>query len=183
MILQEKQLFKFGHNIENTSGRGPSQGVRMVSDKGGQIKIAEDFMDITSDEEALEQEAMESVSPSWCIPKRKTKHRPPENKSKFLVKKMQRKWVKENQMKGKNKKKGKEINEEEEDDEQEEEDDEQEEQVEEEEHRDERRNENKLQRKLKIAADIVEGTSVQRRRSSFSNLSTTFLHKTILVQM
>ena len=82
MILQEKQLFKFECNIEKTSGRGPSQGVRMARDKIHQIKIAEDFVDIASDDEALEQEAMESENPSWYIPKRKTKHRPPENKSK-----------------------------------------------------------------------------------------------------
>ena len=80
MILQENQLFKFEHNIEKTSGRGPSQGVRMAHDKGDQIKIAEDFVDIASDEEPLEQEAMEAENPSWYIPKRKTKHRPPENK-------------------------------------------------------------------------------------------------------
>ena len=32
----------------------------------------------------LEQEAMESENPSWYIPKRKTKHRPSENKSKIF---------------------------------------------------------------------------------------------------
>ena len=84
MILQEKQLFKFECNIEKTSGRSPSQGVRMAHDKGDQIKIAEDFMDIASDEEALEQEAMKSENPSWYIPERKTKHRPSENKSKIF---------------------------------------------------------------------------------------------------
>ena len=56
----------------------------MAHDKSQQIKIAEDFVDIASDEEALEQEAMESENPSWYIPKRKTKHRPHENKSKIL---------------------------------------------------------------------------------------------------
>ena len=56
----------------------------MPHDKSHQIKIAEDFVDIVSDDEALEQEAMESENPSWYIPKRKTKHRPPENISKII---------------------------------------------------------------------------------------------------
>ena len=81
----------------------------MAHDKGDKIKIAEDFVDIASDEEALEQEAMESENPSWYIPKRKTKNRPPENKSKILSEEnAKRNGVKvkrkENQMKGKNKK-------------------------------------------------------------------------------
>ena len=109
MILPEKQFFKFELNIEKTSGRGPRQGARMACDKGDQIKIAEDFMDIASDEEALEQEAMESENPSWYIPKRKTNHRPCENKSKIISEQMQRKWVKakkkENQIKERHKKK------------------------------------------------------------------------------
>ena len=111
MILQEKQLFKFEHNTGKTSGRGPSQGVGMSCDKGDQIKIAEDFMDIASHEEALEQEAMEAENPSWYIRKRKTKHRPPENKSKILsednAKKVSKGKRKQNKMKGNNKKKGK----------------------------------------------------------------------------
>ena len=41
-------------------------------------------MYIASDEEALEQEAMEAENPSWYIPKRKSKHRPSENKSKIF---------------------------------------------------------------------------------------------------
>ena len=83
MILQEKQMFKFEHNIEKTSGRGPSQGVRMAHDKAEQIKLAEDFVAIASDEEALEQEAMEAENPSWYIPKKKT-NRPPEKRTKIL---------------------------------------------------------------------------------------------------
>ena len=100
MILQEKQLFKFELNIEKTSGRGPRQGARMACDKGDQIKIAEDFMDIASDEEALEQEAMESENPSWYIPKRKTNHRPRENKSK-IISEQNAKKVGEGKKKGK----------------------------------------------------------------------------------
>ena len=107
MILQEKQLFKFECNIEKTSGRGPCQGVRIARDKGDQIKIAEDFMDIASDEEALEQEAMESENPSWYIPKRKTKHRPSENKFKIFSEQNAKKQGqgKKKQLKGRNKKK------------------------------------------------------------------------------
>ena len=36
----------------------------MSCNKGDQIKIAKDFMDIASDEEALEQEGMEAENPS-----------------------------------------------------------------------------------------------------------------------
>ena len=69
MVLQEKQIFKFENNIEKTCGRGPSQALRMARDKGDQIKLAENFIEIASDEEALEQEALEAKNPSWYIPK------------------------------------------------------------------------------------------------------------------
>ena len=106
MILQERQLFKFECNIEKTSGRGPSQGVRMARDKSHQIKITEFFVNIASDDKALEQEAMESKNPSWYIPKRKTKHRPPAYKSKIIsgqnAKKNGESKEKEKEIKGRN---------------------------------------------------------------------------------
>ena len=104
---------------------------------------------------------MESENPSWYIQKRKTKHRPPSNKSKIIsgqnAKKNGESKEKEKEMKGRNINKQKSRNEE--GDEEENEEDKQLE----EKHLDEKGNENKLQRKLNIAADIVEGKSIGER--------------------
>ena len=80
MILQNKKLFKFNRNIEKSDGKGPSQGMQISCDRGEQCRIGEDFVDILSDDEALEQEANEADNPTWFLPKRKTKHRPPATK-------------------------------------------------------------------------------------------------------
>ena len=77
MILQNKKLFKFNRNIEKSDGEGPSQRMWISCDRGEQCRIGEDFVDILSDDEALEQEANEANNPTWFLPKRKTKHRPP----------------------------------------------------------------------------------------------------------
>ena len=54
MILQNKKLFKFNRNIEKSDGKGPSQGMQISCDRGEQCRIGEDFVDILSDDEALE---------------------------------------------------------------------------------------------------------------------------------
>ena len=83
MILQNKKLFKFNWNMEKSDGKGPSQGMRISRDRGDQCKIGEDFVDILSDEEALEDEANEGENPTWFLPKGKTRHRPPVTKFTF----------------------------------------------------------------------------------------------------
>ena len=83
MILQNKKLFKFNRNMEKSDGKGPSQGMRISHDWGDQCKIGEDFVDILSDEEALEDEANEAENPTWFLPKGKTRHRPPVTKFTF----------------------------------------------------------------------------------------------------
>ena len=80
MILQNKKLFKFNQNMEKSDGKGPSQGMRISHDWGDQCKIGEDFVDILSDEEALEDEANEAENPTWFLPKGKTRHQPPVTK-------------------------------------------------------------------------------------------------------
>ena len=66
--------------MEKSDGKGPSQGMRISHDWGDQCKIGEDFMDILSDEEALEAEANEAENPTWSLPKGKTRHWPPATK-------------------------------------------------------------------------------------------------------
>ena len=53
MILQNKKLFKFNHNMEKSDVKGP------------QWKIGENFVEILSHEEALEAEANEAENPTW----------------------------------------------------------------------------------------------------------------------
>ena len=69
--------------MEKSGGKGPSQRMRISHDWGDQCKIGEDFVDILSDEEALEDEANEGENPTWFLPKGKTRHRPPVTKFTF----------------------------------------------------------------------------------------------------
>ena len=160
MVLQEKQIFKFENNIEKTCGRGPSQAVRMARDKGDQIKLAEDFVEIASDEEALEQEALEAENPSWYIPKRKTKHRPPvAKKSKIIdnegAKKIGKGKQKNNQMKANKKQGPKNMVEVDED-------------IEEDTELDQ--GGNKLQKRLNMAAQVLEGNSGMQQQQPVPQL-------------
>ena len=53
MILQEEELYDFACNLSKSSGRGPSQAVRMARDKSEQIGIGVDFVNIFDDIEAV----------------------------------------------------------------------------------------------------------------------------------
>ena len=64
MILQEEELYDFTHNLCTSSGRGPSQAVRMARDKSEQIGIGVDFVNIFDDIESVLQEAHEVNNPS-----------------------------------------------------------------------------------------------------------------------
>ena len=60
MIMQEKEIYLFNRNEAKSTGRGPSIAVRNSRDCQEQIKIAENFINILDDEEALRQEAEEA---------------------------------------------------------------------------------------------------------------------------
>lgn len=76
MILQEREILKFTSNQSKSSGRGPSQAAKEAKDRQQQIRIAEDFVNIFDDENAVLVEAEEANNPSAYIPKRNCKHRP-----------------------------------------------------------------------------------------------------------
>ena len=76
MMTQEKQVFKFDRNLEKSTGHGPTQAVRASHDRSEQVTIGEEFVEIISDEEAIEEEARQAWEPAGFIPKKKCKHRP-----------------------------------------------------------------------------------------------------------
>ena len=77
MIIQEKEIYLFNRNKAKSTGRGLSIAVRNYRDCQEQIKIAEDFINILDDEEALRREAEEAENPNAFIPRDNAKHRPP----------------------------------------------------------------------------------------------------------
>ena len=84
MMMQEKELDKFNRNEGKSTGRGPSKGVRDARDRREQIRIAEEFVNILEDDDAIRQEAEEALNPATFIPGGKAKHKPPK-KDKFTV--------------------------------------------------------------------------------------------------
>ena len=75
MIFKEKQVFTFDHNLEKSTGCGPTQAVHASHDRSEQATVGEEFVEI-SDEEAIEEEARQAWKPAGFIPKKKCKHRP-----------------------------------------------------------------------------------------------------------
>ena len=76
MMTQEKQVFKFDHNLEKSTGDGPTQAACASRDRSEQVTVGEEFVEILSDKEAIEEEARQSWKPAGFIPKKKCKHRP-----------------------------------------------------------------------------------------------------------
>ena len=76
MMTQEKQVFKFDHNLEKSTGRRPTQAARVSRDRSEQVTVGEEFVEILSDEEAIKEEARQGWEPAGFIPKKKCKHRP-----------------------------------------------------------------------------------------------------------
>ena len=75
MMTQEKQVFKFDQNLETSTGCGPTQAVHASCDRSEQVTIGEEFVEIISDEEAIE-EGRQAWEPAGFIPKKKCKPRP-----------------------------------------------------------------------------------------------------------
>ena len=75
MMTQEKQVFKFDRNLEKLTGHGPTQAVCASHDRSEQVTIGEEFVEIISDEEAIEKEARQAWELAGFIPKKKCKHR------------------------------------------------------------------------------------------------------------
>ena len=53
MMLQEKELEKFNNQEGRSTGRGPTKAVRDARDRKQQIKMADEFVNILNDEEAI----------------------------------------------------------------------------------------------------------------------------------
>ena len=64
MMTQEKQLFKFDQNLETSTGCGPTQAVRASHDRSEQVTVGEEFVEIISDEEAIEEAARQAWEPA-----------------------------------------------------------------------------------------------------------------------
>ena len=75
MMTQEKQVFKFDRNLEKSTCHGPTQAVHASCYRSEQVTVGEEFVEIISDEEAIE-EARQALEPEGFIPKKKCKHRP-----------------------------------------------------------------------------------------------------------
>ena len=54
-MTQEKQVFKFDWNLETSTGHGPTQAVHASCDRSEQVTVGEEFVEIISDEEAIEE--------------------------------------------------------------------------------------------------------------------------------
>ena len=76
MMVQEKELDKFNRNEGKSTGRGPNKSVRNARDRREQIRIAEEFVNILEDDDAIRQEAEEALNPVTFIPRGKAKHKP-----------------------------------------------------------------------------------------------------------
>ena len=76
MMTQEKHVFKFDCNLEKSTGHGPTHTAHTSHDRSEQVTVGEEFVEILSDEEAIEEEARQAWEPAGFIPKKKCKHRP-----------------------------------------------------------------------------------------------------------
>ena len=76
MMLQEKELEKFNNQEGRSTGRGPTKAVRDDRDRKQQIKMAEQFVNILHDEEAIRLEAEEATNSGAFIPGKKSRHKP-----------------------------------------------------------------------------------------------------------
>ena len=74
MIVQEKQVFKFDCNLEKSTGHGPTQAVHVCRDRSEKVTVGEEFAEVYSDEEAIEEETRQAWEPAGFIPK-KCRHR------------------------------------------------------------------------------------------------------------
>ena len=77
MTLQEKELQKFNNQEGRSTGRGCTKAVRDARDRKQKINMAEEFVNILDDEEAIRLEAEEATNPAAFIPGKKSRHKPP----------------------------------------------------------------------------------------------------------
>ena len=96
MMLQEKELEKFNNQEGRSTGRGPTKAVRDARDRKQQIKMAEEFVNILHDEEAIRLEAEEATNPAAFIPGKKSRHKPPK-RLKYEVEESKDKEVEEDE--------------------------------------------------------------------------------------
>ena len=77
MMLQEKELEKFNNQEGRSTDRGPTKAFRDARDRKQQINMAEEFVNILDDEEAIRLEAEEATNPVTFIPGKKSRYKPP----------------------------------------------------------------------------------------------------------
>ena len=77
MMLQEKELEKLKNQEGRSTGKGPTKAARDARDRMQQFKMAEEFVNILDDEEAIRLEAEEATNPATFIPGKKSRHKPP----------------------------------------------------------------------------------------------------------
>ena len=86
MVMQQKEMYKFNRNLGKSLGRGPRQAAREAKDRAEQMRIAEDFVNIFDDEQAVLREAEQAQNPIKYIPGARDKHKSPDKaKSKKTV--------------------------------------------------------------------------------------------------
>ena len=77
MGMLQKEMYKFNRNLGKSSGSRPIQAAREGKDRAEQIRIAEDFINIFDDEQAVLREAEQAWSPVKYIPGAMEKHKSP----------------------------------------------------------------------------------------------------------
>ena len=78
MLLQEREVELFSKNQIQTTGQGPTPAARKQRETNAQMKVAEDFVNILDDPEAVFQEAEQAINPTKYIPGGNHRHKPPE---------------------------------------------------------------------------------------------------------
>ena len=87
MILQESEINMFERNLLPCSGRAPTKEKRDARDRAQQIRVAEDFANIFSNEADVISEAREGIQPASYLPGSNSKHRAPQRKKPVKQKK------------------------------------------------------------------------------------------------
>ena len=76
MMCQEKELEKFNSQCGRSSSRGPTRSVQDARDGCAQIKMAQEFVNILHDPEAIMEQVQQATNPASFLPGKGLKHWP-----------------------------------------------------------------------------------------------------------
>ena len=80
MMFQETRVSLFEQNLHKSTGRAANQVIRESTDRGQQLRTAQEFFNIKNDPHAILLQAKEALYPASHIPNSKSSFKPPPKK-------------------------------------------------------------------------------------------------------